>query len=253
MQSKKIYFLHIPKTSGMKMQYELLESSADPKSINSPSVYLPRDFEFVFDPAIADKYNIICGHFGRNPINVLSDAFTFSMIREPLEQYLSLARYAAKQAGVDFDEEFLDAFINNDNDTHSRFEGMSGCDNPQSCFLYSKIAKIEGPIGLSESGGLIFEEQKTVFLEKPKTYEEVRERTEDILLGTLENRVILVNSLNKILKTYFNIKIEISKAVLNSTPKMPFKVSKRHKKLIENKTWIDVELYAKLFESEKRI
>jgi hypothetical protein len=253
MQSKKIYFLHIPKTSGMKMQYELLESSVDPKSINSPSVYIPGEFEFVFNPAIADGHNIICGHFGRNPINSLSDIFTFSMIREPLEQYLSLARYAAKQAEVDFDEEFLDAFINNDNDAHSRFEGMSGCDNPQSCFLYSQISNIEGPNGLDENGRLRFEERKTVFLEKPKTYEDVKERTENMLLGTMENRLILVRALNKILKTYFNIELNINQTVLNSTPKMSFMISKRHRALIENKTWIDVELYKKISESEKRI
>jgi len=147
-----LYFLHIPKTSGIKMQYEILNASKSIYSKNSPNAYIqdiekekyPFDeFEFVFNPEIADSYNIICGHFARNPISAISNIATFSMVREPFSQYLSLAKYAAMQSDVDFTEGFLDSFLNNDNDTNSKFEGMSGCENPQSCFLYSKIACIE--------------------------------------------------------------------------------------------------------------
>lgn len=240
MHSKNIYFLHIPKTSGMKMQYELLEFSKSKLAKNSPSVYLPGEFEFVFNPDIANHYNIICGHFGRNPIDSVNNLFTFSILRNPFEQYLSLAKYAAAQQSIEFTEEFLDLFITNNNDFFSQFEGMSGCDNPQSSFLFSKTSYIEKLPEYIE---------KVVFIDRPKSYADMEEKLVGITIGTVEKRFLLVNEVNKVLRKEYNFEIQNNNKIVNSTPPISFRISNRHKKLINEKTQIDNELYARVSES----
>jgi hypothetical protein len=232
------------------MQHDILAAS---KSINKAKVYIPGDFEFVFNPEIANSYNIICGHFARNPIDVINGLTTFSMIREPFDQYLSLAKYAAAQSGVKFSEEFLDLFLSNDNEFNTQFEGMSGCDNPQSCFLFSKIACIEHQSPVDSYGNLPESKYQSFFVEKPTSYSELSERLDGIMIGTTENRALLVERVNNILFNLYGIKMAHSNSVINSTPKPTFKISKKHKSKILEKTEIDIELYTKIKELENEL
>ena len=258
-KSKKLYFLHIPKTSGIKMQYELIDASLGSLSKREIKVYAQDanrsehrgdKFEFVFDPSIADSYDIICGHFARNPIALVDDLITFSIIREPFEQYLSLAKYAAVQSGIDFTEEFLDSFLNNDDEFNTQFEGISGCDNPQSCFLFSKIACIENEPYFDSYGDLVEAKYQAFFVEKPKSYSELSERLGKIIIGTLENRAFFVERINNILFDLYGIKISNNDSVINETPKPTFRISKQHKSKIYSKIEIDLELYEKIKETE---
>lgn len=249
MKGKTLYFLHIPKTSGMKMQYDLVECAKNPNAINAPNVYLPGEFEFVFDPHIAESHNIICGHFGRNPIDTVDDIITFSMIREPFEQYLSLAKYAALQDGVKFDSDFLDLFLNNNNEINSRFEGMSGCENPQSCFLYSKVACIYGQVGEDDLGNPIIGITKNFFVEKPQSYAQLSQKLGDVMIGITENRNQLVETVNKILIKQFNTSIKTDNSFINTTPKPSFRLNKKQVMGITDKIELDIELYAKVKES----
>ena len=258
-KSKKLYFLHIPKTSGIKMQYELIDASLGSLSKREIKVYAQDanrsehrggKFEFVFDPSIADSYDIICGHFARNPIALVDDLITFSIIREPFEQYLSLAKYAAVQSGIDFTEEFLDSFLNNDDEFNTQFEGISGCDNPQSCFLFSKIACIENEPYFDSYGNLVEAKYQAFFVEKPKSYSELSKRLGKIIIGTLENRTFFVERINNILFDLYGIKISNNDSVINETPKPTFRISKQHKSKIYSKIEIDLELYEKIKETE---
>ena len=249
-KNKHLYFLHIPKTSGTKMQSDILAAS---QSTNKVKVYIPGDFEFVFNPEIADSYNIICGHFARNPISTISELFTFSMIREPFDQYLSSAKYAAIQSGIDFNEEFLDSFLSNDNEFSTQFEGMSGCDNPQSCFLFSKIACIEHKPPTDSYGNLYESRYQSFFVEKPKSYSELSERLDGIIIGTAENRSFFVERINRILFSLYGIVMTNNDLIINSTPKPAFKISKKHKSNILEKIELDIELYAKIKELEHEI
>ena len=249
-KNKHLYFLHIPKTSGTKMQHDILDAS---KSINKVKVYIPGDFEFVFNPEIANSHNIICGHFARNPIDVISELTTFSMIREPFGQYLSLAKYAAAQSGVKFSEEFLDLFLSNDNEFSTQFEGMSGCDNPQSCFLFSKIACIEHQSPVDSYGNLPESKYQSFFVEKPTSYSELSERLDGIVIGTMDDRALFVERINQILFDLHGIKMINNNLKINPTPKHQFKISKNHKLKIHEKIAIDIELYAKIKELKNEI
>jgi len=244
----------------MKMQYDLLAASQSSNSKNFPNayiqdverkVYVPGEFEFVFNPEISDSYNIICGHFARNPISIIDELITFSLIREPFEQYLSTAKYAAMQSGVNFTEEFLDLFLSRDNEVNTQFEGMSGCDNPQSCFLFSKIACIEHEPYLDLYGNLVEARYQSFFVEKPKSYLELSERLDGIIIGTVENRTLFVERINNILFDLYGIKISNNNSVVNETPKPTFQISKQHKKEINSRIQLDLELYAKIIETRK--
>lgn len=248
MKGESLYFLHIPKTSGTKMHYDLVECAKNPLAINSPNVYLPGDFEFVFDPKIAESHNIISGHFGRNPIGLIDNLISFSMVREPFEQYLSLAKYAALQQGDTFDENFLDEFLTNNNEINSRFEGMSGCENPQSCFLYSKIAGIEKQVGVDEFGNPIMDISKSFFVEKPHSYAQLSQRLENIVIGLTEERGRLVDFVNTILIRMFNTSIKTDDSFVNETPPLSFLLNKRQVMSITSKIELDMELYAKIKE-----
>ena len=227
------------------MQSDILAAS---QSTNKVKVYIPGDFEFVFNPEIADSYNIICGHFARNPISTISELSTFSMIREPFDQYLSSAKYAAIQSGIDFNEEFLDSFLSSDNEFSTQFEGMSGCDNPQSCFLFSKIACIEHKPLIDSYGNLYESRHQSFFVEKPKSYSELSERLDGIIIGTAENRALFVERINNILFDLYGIKMSNNNSVVNGTPKPTFEISKQHKKEINSRIQLDLELYAKIVE-----
>ena len=256
-KNKHLYFLHIPKTSGMKMQHELLNAAKNAFFVDGEearsvgNVYIPDDFEFVFDPEIANTHNIICGHFGRNPIDAIEGLTTFSIIREPFSQFLSLAKYAAHQSEVEFTEEFLDSFLLNDNELGTNFEGMSGCDNPQSCFLYSKISSIERFNGIDEFGNSVFSEKKTIFVEKPKSYKDLEERIDGIIIGILEKRNLLIDKINPTLESNFGMRIDSNCEIVNNTPKIKFKINNRHKQIINEKTEIDNELYHRVDECLK--
>lgn len=232
----------------MKMQHDLLDASIRESNIN---VYIPKDYEFVFNPEIAEFYNVICGHFARNPIDVIKDLTTFSMVREPFNQYLSSAKYAAQQSGSDFTEEFLDNFLNNDNNVSSYFEGMSGCDNPQSCFLYSKIACFEVVSDIDLYGNPPEQKYKSFFVDKPQSYSALKDKLDGIIIGRVENRKSFVNKMNEILFNLYGIKIENNESVINSTPAHAFKISNKHKNKINSKIQLDLELYAKIRESER--
>jgi hypothetical protein len=249
-KNKHLYFLHIPKTSGTKMQYDILAAS---QGINEVKVYIPGDFEFVFNPEIANSYNIICGHFARNPIDVISELTTFSMIREPFDQYVSLAKYAAIQSGIHFNEEFLDSFLSNDNEFNTQFEGMSGCENPQSCFLFSKIACTEHQPFTDSYGNSVALRNQTFFVEKPKSYSELSERLDGTIIGTVDNRALFVERINNILFSLYGIKMTNNDLVINSTPMPTFKINKKHKLKILDKIGLDIELYAKIRELENEL
>lgn len=237
---KYLYFLHIPKTSGMKMQYQLLDASAEQNSINSPNVYCPGDFEFVFDADIGKTHNIISGHFARNPIETLPNVATFTMVRDPVQQYISVAKYAAMFTGQEFTEEFMMPFLTGESEMYSYFEGMEGCSNPQSSFISSKLSTLE--YGLNGK-------DRTVFVRKPESFEDVREHLSGMIIGVMEERNHLISKVNVLLKKMFNISIRKDESVVNATPPVNFKITKEHIKLILDRTELDRELYAKVLEN----
>lgn len=244
MKGESLYFLHIPKTSGMKMQYQLLDAANNPNSINQPNVYCPGDFEFIFDTDIGKTHNIISGHFARNPIETLPNVTTFTMVRDPVHQYISVAKYAAMFTDKEFTEEFMMPFLTGESEMYSYFEGMSGCSNPQSSFISSKLSTLEYDLNGKE---------RTVFVNKPESFEDVREHLSGMIVGVMEQRNELVQKVNILLKKMFNISIRKDDSIVNATPPVNFKISKECINLILDRTELDRELYAKVLENKGRL
>lgn len=238
---KYLYFLHIPRTSGVKMQQQLVEASTNHNAINFPKVYCPSEFEFVFDASIAENYNIISGHFARNPIEALTSILTFTIIRDPIEQYISAAKYAVMLNGEKFTEESIFPFLTGECEIYSYFEGMSGCSNPQSCFISSKLSTLE----YEQSG-----KEKTVFVKKPESFRDVENCLSGMVVGTMEQRNQLIEKVNVLLRKMFNTSIKKDSSKVNSTPPLEFGIGKECMNLILDKTELDRELYAKVVENK---
>ena len=241
MKGESLYFLHIPKTSGAKMQHQLLDAANNPNSINQPNVYCPGDFEFIFDADIAKTHNIISGHFARNPIETLPNVTTFTMVRDPVHQYLSVAKYAAMFTGEEFTEKFMMPFLTGESEMYSYFEGMSGCSNPQSSFISSKLSTLEYDLN---------EKERTVFVKKPESFEDVKKHLSGMVVGVMEERDELVQKVNILLKKMFNISIRKDDSIVNATPQVNFEISKKCINLILDRTELDRELYAKVLENK---
>ena len=238
---KYLYFLHIPKTSGVKMAHQLLDASNNPSAINQPKVYRPGYFEYVFDANIGKTHNIISGHFARNPIETLPDVATFTIIREPVQQYISAVKYSAMRKGEEFTEESMMPFLTGEAEMYSYFEGMSGCSNPQSSFISSKLSTLEYDLNGKD---------RTVFVKKPESFEDVRECLSGMVIGVMEERDELVQKVNILLKKMFNISIREDNSIVNATPSVNFKISKECINLILDRTELDRELYAKVLENK---
>jgi hypothetical protein len=237
---KYLYFLHIPKTSGVKMQHQLLDAANNPNSINHPKVYCPGDFEFVFDTDIGKTHNIISGHFARNPIETLSNVATFTIVRDPVQQYISVAKYAAMFRGEEFTEEFMIPFLTGESEMYSYFEGMSGCSNPQSSFISSKLSTLEYQLNGVD---------RTVFVKKPESFSDVEEHLSGMVVGLMERRDELIDKVNVLLQKMFNISITKDSSTVNATPPLNFKIDKKYIKMILERTELDREVYAKVVEN----
>jgi len=77
-------------------------------------------------------------------------------------------------------------------------------------------------------------------------------KIENIIIGTVVNRNYFINILNAYLYDLFQIKIENSIEIVNPTPRLNFKISKKHKNLIMSKIWLDFEIYNILFTKEQK-
>lgn len=225
----------------MKMQHQLLDAANNPNSINQPNVYCPGDFEFIFNTDIGKTYNIISGHFARNPIETLPNVTTFTMVRDPVQQYISVAKYAAMFTDEEFTEEFMMPFLTGESEMYSYFEGMSGCPNPQSSFISSKLSTLEYDLNGKE---------KTVFVKKPESFEDIRKHLSGMVIGVMEQRDEIVQKVNILLKKMFNISIREDDSIVNATPPVNFKISKECINLILDRTELDRELYAKVLENK---
>jgi hypothetical protein len=222
------------------MQHQLLDAASNPKSINSPTVYCPDNFEFLFDSRIAQTHNIICGHFARNPIHEIQNIKVFTILRDPVEQYISIAKYAAMFTGDDFTEDFLIPFVTGESEMYSYFEGMSGCSNPQSSFISSKLSTLEYQLNGVD---------RTVFVKKPESFNEVEGHLSGMVVGVMERRDELVDKVNVLLSEMFNISITKEPSIVNATPLLNFKIGKKYIKMILERTELDREVYAKVIEN----
>jgi len=116
---QRLYFIHIPKTGGTSL-HTLLENQID-----LADLYPPRRFQKVNQPV---QHQLVSGHFPYWFCKQLDPefdrAFKITILRNPLERYLSTLRYR-KLNYPKMHKWGLEAIHNHDNKTQYPYDGLS--------------------------------------------------------------------------------------------------------------------------------
>jgi hypothetical protein len=236
-----LYHNHVPRTSGTDILYEL--QRATKFSNGKATLYTPGILEFHYDKEKTKNFDVITGHFASNPIRENSNLITFSIVRSPFDQYISTAAYRFLTDGVEMTSNDLDRFIDGEFDIFGEFQGFSGCENPQSKFLAAKLVHMVD----EELGRDMYH-----FVDNPQSLSDVRSFIDDSIIGTLENRNLVIEKVNEVLLQKFNIKIKANTNRTNTTVPLKFTVSSAQRKKIVEKLELDEQVYQYVKTIEKR-
>lgn len=258
---RPIYNLHIPRTSGTNTLYAMQRENARMREVNKQKalqgeeleyahlhMYTPDILEFMYDNEKMGDYNYLSGHFATNPIHEIDNLITYSMVRNPIDQFVSTIAYRCMTARIPFTSYELDAYIDGHYRVWGEFEGFSGIDNPQSHFLSQKFATFE----LENSNRKDGSTRGIAFIGSPQSLADVRQFTDQMIIGTVENRHIVIDKINVILKKQFGITMENDKRKVNSNMKLRFEISKDQMKKMKAKLELDEEVYQHVKEREKK-
>ena len=94
-KSKKLVFIHIPKTAGTSLRL-LLESNYT--EAERAAIYSHQDLDENLTKALADpKIKCIYGHFPLRPVIIASDATVVTLLREPIARSISHYNHYSKR------------------------------------------------------------------------------------------------------------------------------------------------------------
>lgn len=246
----RIYHLHIPRTSGTGILYSIHRSFAldrTKKGITSNHRTTPEIFEFIYDHEQMSDWPVISGHFGRNPVDENNGNLSvFSIIREPVDHFVSLAAYRAMTAKKHFDYSFFDKFLNGD------FEGLldnqlfSSRGNLQTKMLTCRIFDIWEIIGEKTNTQSEAKNHHVWFVESdlPSTPEELIAAVSDFNLFPMEKRHFAESWLIDKFIECFNVELILNtNEKTNASIRNGFYPSPEQIKEIINRNNLDMALY----------
>jgi hypothetical protein len=210
----KLYHLHIPRTSGTGILYAIHKSfymDREKKGLLQEINQVPEIFEFSYDHKKMADWPAISGHFAINPIiENYGKIDTFSIVREPVDHFVSIAAYRALSSKKTFNHETLDEFLEGVHNQPFGCRLFSSHGNLQTHMLacrtvsISKILGIDNEdnnIGLHRLEGIWFVEE-----DMPKSDEQLISKIEQIQLFELNDR----ENINKYLKYQFKTKFDVN-------------------------------------------
>lgn len=258
---RPIYHNHIPRTAGTNILYSLQRAQGrlreaflrgehhnEDGRYADLRMYNPDILEFMYDSDKMRDFNYISGHFATNPIHEIENVLAFSFVRNPVDQFVSTAAYRCLSARIDFTPEILDAYIAGHYQVWGEFEGFSGISNPQSHFLSSRFAKFELENSNRADGSTV----GMAFISSPKSLDDVRQFTDDMIIGTVENRHLVLEKINKVMRKQFGIEIPNDTRKINSNLTIRFEISPTQMKRMKEKLELDEEVYQHVKEREKK-
>ena len=197
-----IYHNHIPRTSGFVINKYVSEHTSlksliiDPTQIIENNIFLNKDY--------------ISGHIGNYPKKFLSDIISFSLVRDPYEQFMSWFYFMWLQ-GVEWEDnkiiksyygtakEFMDIYINTD-------EYIDGLSNIQTKFLTGSIDKnlwnkTKEPIEKTKLSWCLTDYNITK--------DAIDTALQENIVHTVNNRMTLKNKIKKISQEKFGVLLDI--------------------------------------------
>ena len=119
MEYNSIYHLHVPRTAGIFIRNHIS------KSFNNKTQHISHS-QPIYEKDIS-QYFLISGHFGKYPIAFMNNPLVFSVIRHPVERYISYYKYVKHKFPEFKNNELLDYWLYDDrisllhSNTHLKF------------------------------------------------------------------------------------------------------------------------------------
>jgi hypothetical protein len=207
----------------------------------------------IYDNSLFGDRPYISGHFGINPI--IENEYNLdvmSIVRDPIDHYLSVAAYVAATAQMKMSNDFLEEFLYGYVTPFGSNELFSSSGNIQSKMLFCRIAIADSSV-VAVRDGDVANESNLVFIESDMPDEKkIADKIKLFNIFTLQNRHKAVSWLdNKIFNLYgFRIDSSIN-LVSNCSNNSGFTPDKSHIKEIESRSQIDRHLYQVVLEMDK--
>lgn len=232
-----IYLLHIPRTSGIYVNYNV-----------QPYLKSGRVEHYMSNRSLIDleqikKSKYVSGHFGTMPIEYMDNPTVFSIIRNPIEHFISYFKYTAGliRTKNQINERLEDWLYGNQSVVQS---------NLQSKFLTGKtnVEKYN-----NELGGLQSQVNNAWFLEDYSLdVDKIKENINKFKCYTLENHSSFKNDFNVELKHQLGFTTFKYSEPVNRSHDIDIKFGKKEINRIEELTQVDMEIYKYVQEIEKR-
>lgn len=103
MKHNSVYHLHVPRTSGIFIRNHIANYFENPKHVSHNAPLYEKDIKF---------YSLISGHYGQYPIAFMNNPLIFSIMRNPVERYISYYKYVRHKFPEYKNNDLLDYWIN---------------------------------------------------------------------------------------------------------------------------------------------
>ena len=240
---KKLYHLHIPRTSG-KGICDALWRTFHSQGLVEYSPYT-QESDLMYEDEEMSGLPFISGHFAKNPIVENVDGFeVFSIVRDPVEHYVSIAAYISESTDFEMSNEFMDDFMYGNVTPFGANELFSNSGNIQSKMLFCRIALVDKSF-VSLRDGDVVNEKNMVFIESDMPSEgDIKDLIDSLNLFALPDRGMAIDWLEaRVLKSHgFSLHKSIHD-ITNCSKKNGFKPDISHIREIKRRSEIDAYLY----------
>ena len=244
--------MHIPRTSGTDVLREAQKAEVRSASaikykpgLDRLSVYVPGEYEFIFPGKVERAgYNFFTGHFAANPLYELEDPIAFSIMRSPVDQYISTITYQCMMRGEVPTPEFVDRHIDNEfynMDIHEPL--FNGTPNAQSKFMMFRLVEVYDQYT---------DQFRAVYEENQLDVDEVKSFVSSHIVGSIIRRDRVIDKVNQMLLKHYGTKLDINTQKENASPPLGFELSKQQLQKIREKTQIDEEVYQYIRAKEEK-
>lgn len=199
----------------------------------------------MYDHEAMIGYPFISGHFATNPIiESKNDLNVFSLVREPVEHFLSIAAYVSKSAGRKMSNEYVDEFLYGSITPFGVNELFSNSGNIQAKMLFCRIAFVDKSL-VALSNDDVQNEKNIVFIEADIPDEEkIKDTISSMNLFALKDRGKAIEWLqDAVLESHGFALDNTVYDVVNSSEMDGFRPDISHVREIEKRSEIDNYVY----------